>query len=91
MKKIALLFALLLVVGATSAVAQARFRLSVAYRVSRPYASGFVFVQRPAPFVVYRPYPHHFVLERVYVKHFHSRFRTYHPVRGCWRHYRCGY
>jgi len=98
MRKIALLLALLLVVGATAATAQAGFRFRVGFGVPRPYVSGFLFVGRPAPLVVYRPYgwrpvlvyPRPFGFERVYVRRGHSRFRPYRPVPACWRHYRCG-
>ncbi|OLC06551.1 MAG: hypothetical protein DMD41_10985 [Gemmatimonadetes bacterium] len=55
MKKIAVLFAMLLAVGAAAAAAQARWRVSVGFGAPRPYVSGFVFVRRAAPLVVHRP------------------------------------
>jgi len=96
MKKIAVLLAMLLAVGAAAAAAQARWRVSVGFGAPRPYVSGFVFVRRAAPLVVVQPaplfvYPRLYVFERGYVKRFRGRFRPYRPVRACWTHHRCGY
>lgn len=90
MKKIVLVLAMLLVVGAAGAAAQARWRVSLGFGYPRPCVSGFVAVGRPAPLSVYRPYRRPFAFERVYVRRFHGRFRPYRPVRACWVHYRCG-
>ncbi len=99
MKRSAMLVGLLLVVGMTTAAAQTRVTVSIAFGVPALYAPRIVVVERPffsrPPMVVVVRRPYHVrrgFVERVVFRHdrYHYHHRPYHRVRAC-GHHRCGH
>jgi hypothetical protein len=60
MKRIVMLFALLVSLGAATAGAQTRVSVSVGFGVPRPYVSGYVVLGEPYYYRYHRPYYHRY-------------------------------